>query len=243
MVWAPTCLEQSIQECEYHPSFFSDHQYLLVKFSIDDRIASGPGPGVWKFNTSLLDDVNYCALVTSFWSFWQAHYTPEAFPSLLDWWDQGKFYLREVTRTFSRSLAMDRRQHKSSLTRQMHKLQRLFEAGDASAFAKLCEVQEELRGIALHEARGAQVRARCQWAEEGETSSSFFLNLATKRHAKQVIHSIRDPDTGSVHHDPFEILGVWQRYYAGLFTAAPCDLQSWTKLLIKPVRNLGIFVQ
>ncbi len=175
MVWAPTCLEQSIQECEYHPSFFSDHQYLLVKFAIDDRI--GSGPGVWKFNTSLVDNDNYCALVTSFWSFWpfwQAQYTPEAFPSILDWWDQGKFYLREVTRTFSRSSAMDRRQHKSSLTRQMHKLQRLFEARVASAFAKLCEVQEELRGIALHEAQGAQVRARCQWAEEGETSSSFF---------------------------------------------------------------------
>ena len=34
MVWAPTCLQQSISECEYHPSLFLDHQYLLVKFEI-----------------------------------------------------------------------------------------------------------------------------------------------------------------------------------------------------------------
>ena len=198
---------------------------------IDDRI--GNGPGVWKFNTSLLDDKNYCSLVTSFWSFWQAHYTPEAFPSILDWWDQGKFYLREVTRTYSRAKALDRRKHKSFLTHVMHKLQRLFEAGDGSAFSKLCKVQDELRGIALHEAKGAQVRAQCQWAEEGETLSSFFLNLATKRHAKQVIHSIRDPATGSVHHDPFEILGVWQQYYTGLFTAAPYDLSAQDDMLSK----------
>ncbi len=156
MVWAPSCLEQSIRECEYHPSFFSDHQYLLVKFVLDDRISNGPG--VWKFNTSLLDDDKYCSLVTSFWSFWQSHYSTETF----SWWDQGKFYLREVTRSYSRSVAMDRRHHKSFLSRQMHQLQRLFEAGDKSAFLKLCEVQEELRGIALHEAKGAQVRARCQ---------------------------------------------------------------------------------
>ena len=65
---------------------------------------------------------------------------------------------------------MDRRKHKSFLTREMHKLQRLFEAGDSSAFSKLCEVQKELRGIALHEAKGAHVRARCQRAEECETS-------------------------------------------------------------------------
>ena len=157
MFWAPTCLEQSIQECEYHPSFFSDYQFLLVKFVIDDRIEAGPG--VWKFNTSVLDDENYCSLVNSFWSFWLAHHTPEAFPSILDWWDQGRFYLREVTQTYSRSKEMHRRHHKSFLTRQMHRLQHLFEAGDSSAFSKLCEVQEELCGIALHEAKGAQVHA------------------------------------------------------------------------------------
>ncbi len=231
MVWAPSCLEQSIRECNYHPSFFSDHQYLLVKFVLDDHISNGPG--VWKFNTSLLDDANYCSLVASFWSFWQSYYSAGTFSSILDWWDQGKFYLRQVTRTYSRSVAMDRRKQKSVLTREMHKLQRLFKAGDSLAFSTLCEVQEELRGIALHQAKGAQVRARCKWAEEGETSSSFFLNLATKRHAKQVMHSIRDPDTGSVHHDPFEILGVWQRYNTGLFIAAPCDPSAQDDMLSK----------
>ncbi len=139
-----------------------------------------------------------------------------------------------MTRTFSRSKAMDRRQHKSGLTQQTHKLQHLFEVGDSSAFSRLCVVQEELGGIALHEARGAQVHARCQWA-----SSSFFLNLATKRHAKQVTHSIRNPDTGSVHHDPFEILGVWQRYYAGLFTVAPCNLAAQDDMLSKLSRHLA----
>ncbi len=140
---------------------------------------------------------------------------------------------------YSRSVAMDRRQHKSVLTREMHKLQHLFKAGDSSAFSKLCEVQEELRGIALHEAKGAQVHAYCQWAEEGETSSSFFLNRATKCHTKQVMHSIRDPDTGMVRHDPFEILGVWQRYYAGLFTAAPCDPSAQDDMLSKLSRRLS----
>ena len=84
----------------------------------------------------------------------------------------------------------------------------------------------------MHEAKGAQVCVCCQWAEEGETSSSF-LNLATKQHAKQVMRSIRDSDTGSVNHDPFEILGVWQRYYTGLFTAAPCDPSAQDDMLSK----------
>ncbi len=47
------------------------------------------------------------------------------------------------------------------------------------------------------------------------------------------MHSIRDPDTGSVRHDPFEILGVWQQYYADLFTAAPCDPAAQDDMLSK----------
>ena len=37
----------------------------------------------------------------------------------MDWWDQGKFYLREVTRSYSRCKAADQRSRKTSLTRQM----------------------------------------------------------------------------------------------------------------------------
>ncbi len=67
----------------------------------------------------------------------------------------------------------------------------------------------------------------------GGQESSSFLNLATKRHAKLVMHSTRDPDTGFVHHDPFQILGVWQHYCSGLFTAASCDQSVQDDMLSK----------
>ena len=237
MIWAPTSFSDLVRECEYFPSFLSDHQYLLVKCSLRDHIATGPG--VWKFNTSLLQDTDYCNLVTSFWSFWQTMSNHSDFASQLDWWDQGKFYLREITRSFSQAKAVRERRRKTFLHRQLRELQSLFEAGDAAAFSQLCTVQQELRGIALHEARGAQVRARCQWAEEGETSSSFFLNLASKHHAKASMPSIRDPDTGRVHHDPFEILGVWRTYYASLFSAQPCDPDAQDEMLQQLTRRLS----
>ena len=201
MICLPTVMKDCIQECDYYPSFFLDHQYLLVKCNFHDLIIAGPG--VWKLNTSLLQDSEYVVLVKSFWSFWDTYRDHEDFASLLDWWGQGKFYLREVTGSYSKSKAAQKRSHKSSLLKRMRELQALFEAGHQASCATLCEVQQELCNIALHEARGAQVRARCQWAEEGETSSSFFLNLATKKHAKQVMKSIRDPNTGEVCQDPF----------------------------------------
>ena len=236
MVWAPTVFQDNIKECEYHPSFFSDHSYLLVKFELEQDFR---GPGVWKFNNSLLDDPEYCDLVASFWSFWQSWEGSDEYSSLPDWWDQGKYYLREVTCTFSKAKAEDGHSRKSSLTRQMHKLQRLFEAGDSSAFAQLCQVQEDLRVIALHEARGAQTRARCQWAEEGESSSSYFFGLEAKHQARQKVSSICDPISGQVCHDPIDILGVWQRYYASLFTAQQCDAVAQDDMLAKVTRKLS----
>ena len=179
-----------VQECEYYPSILMDHQYLLVKCCFRKRLVMGPG--VWKFNTSLLSDPSYIALITSFWSFWQTYADHPDFDSVLDCWDQGKFYLWELTQTFSKTKAVERRSRKSSLTRQLHHLQSLFESGDRAAFTKLCAVQQELRGIALHEAKGAQVRTRCQWAEEGKTSSSFFLN------GHFDANSVRTKDRGSL---------------------------------------------
>jgi hypothetical protein len=121
----------------------------------------------------------------------------------------------------------------------MTDLQRHFEAGDSSSFAQLCAVQEELRNIHLNEARGAQVRSRCRWAEEGEASTSFFLNLEAKHRSKQEVTSICDPASGVVCHDPFEILDVWQRYYQGLFTAEQYDPASQDIMLDRVTRVLS----
>ena len=237
MVWAPTCLEQQIRVCEYYPSFFSDHQYLLVEFTLDEIFVRGPG--VWKFNTSLLDDEEYRTLVRSFWSFWKTQEGLDHFSTCLDWWDQGKYYLREVTRSYSKAKALQQRRRKSELERQMTRLQRLFDRGDSSAFALLCEVQEELRAIHLHEARGAQTRSRCRWAEEGEASTSFFFGLESKHRAKQTMTAIRDPESGVVEHDPIAILDVWRRYYDGLFTAQACDPAEQDSLLGRVTLSLS----
>ena len=64
MIWSPTAMQDCIQQCEYYPSFFMDHQYLLVRSSFCDPLVTGPG--VWKFNTSILQYPEYIELVNPF---------------------------------------------------------------------------------------------------------------------------------------------------------------------------------
>ena len=68
MIWAPIGLKDQIKDCNYYPSFFTDHRYIQVTFSLNTT-SKARGPGYWKFNTSLLEDQEYCDLVKSFWSF------------------------------------------------------------------------------------------------------------------------------------------------------------------------------
>ena len=56
----------------------------------------------------------------------------------------------------------------------MHQLKEAFDQGDRTAFTRLCAVQQELRDITLYEAKGAQVCARCQWAEERDILFLFL---------------------------------------------------------------------
>ena len=111
---------------------------------------------MWKLNASLLQDPEYINLVTSFWSHWQSIESHADFPSLMDWWDQGKFYLREVSRTYQQAKAANKCGRKASLTKQMNKLKVAFDQEDQTAFTRLCTVQQELRDIALYKAKGAR---------------------------------------------------------------------------------------
>ena len=151
----------------------------------------------------------------------------------------GKFYLREVTRSFAKTKALASSSAQRLLLRRLRTLQRRFDAGDSTAFGELCAVQEELREHELRAAQAAQVRSRCRWAEEGEISSGYFFSLEQKHRSKQTMSAIKDPETGTVHHDPIDILGVWRTYYEQLFTAQSCDSPTQDHLLSKLVRTLA----
>ena len=238
MIWAPLSLKDHVKDSGYYPSFFTDHRYLQVSFTLPSSMDRGPG--YWKLNTSVLQDSEYCELVKCFWSYWQSQQDVEDFTTPLDWWDMGKFYLRELSRCFCKSKALSASVTKRNLTLRLRKLQRHMDDGLTTVFPELCELQEELRAHELRSAQAAQVRARCQWVEEGEVSSSYFFSLEGKHQHKKTMSGIKDPSSNIIHHDPLEILGVWRAYYDELFSAASCDTTVQDHLLSRLELTLSL---
>ena len=91
-------------------------------------------------------------------------------------------------------------------------------------------VLAQLAAFDLTEAEGARIRCRVKWAEEGETSSRYFLRLERKRGADTWISAMKTSD-GSTVSDIVGICVSWGSFYSDLFSASSFDLDIQVDLL------------
>ena len=91
-------------------------------------------------------------------------------------------------------------------------------------------VLNRLAELDLAQARGAQVRSRTRWVEEGETSSSYFCRLEKKRSADRWISAVRNPN-GRIVSDPQGLCDSFSSFYSDLFSASPVDPSAQQSLL------------
>jgi len=92
------------------------------------------------------------------------------------------------------------------------------------------QVLVQLASFNLTEAEGELVRSRVKWADEGETSSHFFLRLEKKRGTESWI-SAMCVSIGVAVTDVEGICESWASFYQDLFTACPVDLGVQSDLL------------
>ena len=78
-------------------------------------------------------------------------------------------------------------------------------------------------------ARGAQVRSRSRWIEEGESSSAFFLRQEGKCGVDRRISALRQAN-GSIASSPHALCGLFQSFYSSLFSAEPVDTAAQDSL-------------
>lgn len=207
-----------LRSAEIVPCPHSDHAAVLADFDVAP--AQQRGPGVWKLNTSLLEDENYLSLIKDFWVFWQRQ--KAFFPSPLVWWDVGKQRIKVLSIKFSKEKSSRRVSFRKALECRVKIVKRFLDAGQHDY---LPEYHDLLSSLARddHEAtKAAFVRSRLRWMEEGEQSSSFFLRLEKQSKGKCLIDVIQDSIDRLVS-DIDEMLHVWREFYSKLFSREQTD--------------------
>ena len=225
-VGCPYVWVSSVSSCDVIPCPVSDHCAVLFCVSVPDVVP--PGPGLWKLNTSVLEDEGYVSAVTNFWSGWRN--MKGLYPSLAKWWEEGKSRVKALTiRHCCRrsSVSSQRRELLSNLAAH---LKSKVDEGFLSIFGVYQSVLGELAALDLDAAKGAQIRARARWVEEGETSSAYFFRLEKKRGADRWISALRDED-GYIVSSPTDLCLSFSSFYSSLFTSSPTDPVAQQELL------------
>ena len=116
------------------------------------------GPGVWKLNTSILPDPDYQTQVNLFWNLWKTK--KQDFPSLTEWWDEGKFEIGRLTKSFCLTRKKRLLIKKSNLYKQLRNAKKKADLTSETRFFELVKnISHEIKTIESYEAKGMKIRA------------------------------------------------------------------------------------
>jgi len=179
---------------------------------------------------SILDDPDFITLITEFWTQWRKRKL--SFPSILDWWDLGKSKIKGLPINYCNGKSRERHGSRSLLSNLASHLKSRIDSGVVSCIEVYQNALAQISSLDSIAAKGSQIRSRVRWAEEGETSSSFFLRLEKKRGSGSWISAIRNIEDVIVSKID-EICSVWRSFYLDLFTVGEIDTNIAACLLDK----------
>ena len=153
--------------CEILPCVLSDHDYVKLDVLLEGIV--GRGPGVWRFNNSLLSN----AVFKQFLKHVIADYKLKIpdFGSLREWWDSLKIVIRDFCINFSVGERRLRNQNRISLTKCLIRAKNSFRSAEV-----IDDLEGQLSSLISKEAEGAKIRSRAQWFEEGEKPTRYFFS-------------------------------------------------------------------
>ena len=184
-----TCSQAHIRACPH-----SDHSVAELSLSIPSPRRQGPR--TWKLNTSILTDEKYRCETITFIQYWSTR--KPTFNDLRTWWDEGKLRLKGIAIKHCVSRSRNRKKVELELIRELTRLKNL-STPDLQAIDR---VEQELVNIADEKARGAQIRSRAAWVENGEKPTRYFFKLEKRKQTRSCINELATPEPRSVKTDP-----------------------------------------
>ena len=166
------------------------------------------GPGLWKFNESLLKDEKYSKLIKSCIvdavkryaiPVYSNNFTSESsnYSDVQLTIDVGLFYetllmlVRGETVRYSKQKAKNARKEEEAANNDVAHFHHIFaQSGKAEDMNNLLTAQEKLEKVREPKIQGAITRSRARWYEEGEKCSKYFLSLEKINGARKSIQSL-----------------------------------------------------
>ena len=192
MLFVDTQLVSSVRDATIAPGYRTDHCLVVIKIQVTDVER---GPGIWKFNESVLQDAEYINIIENtikdaVFQYAIPIYDEEYisndnnYHSIQFTIEDSLFYetllmlIRGETVKYCKRVSRKRRMKGTELENKIKIASNRFNENKCNTNAQLLsKAEEELENHRKPYIEGLIVRSRTQWHEEGERSSKYFLSL------------------------------------------------------------------
>lgn len=196
-------------------SIKSDHSVILL--NINSALHANRGPGFWKFNAYLLEDICFVNHVRE-----NLKHLKEKYKDLEDKqlkWDCIKCELRGIIIKYSLLKARKTREREKELNK---KTQLIASQPSPERLEEYQNLKNELEEIYNNKTKGVMLRSHAIWCEKGEKSTKYFLSLEkrnykNKRIDKLVINNITLTNIETIIQEEKEYYQIYINHHRKMF--------------------------
>ena len=155
------------------------------------------GPGLWKFNNSLLNDEEYVNKIRETYARTCIYYSDSVNKRLF--WEMLQREIRAATISFSKKIATSIHRREMEIRRQLAVLDDIicnnFHSSEIDLVLKEFDyLKSELQSIYVKKGMAAIFRSKCRWIEMGERPTKYFFNREERNYIKKTITELRMED-------------------------------------------------
>ena len=208
--FAPISWKSNIKSIEIvRTCGLSDHDIVLMNVESDSFFPRGPG--TWKLNNLILEEEQYITYMRKCIKEQLEHTQNQTDPHQR--YEQLKCMVAANTKKYCKARAQRNRDNEKRLKQDLQLAIHNYSVhlSDENV-AKLKEIEQELLQITLTRDKGARLRSRLNWLQQGEKPNSFFLGLEKNRSEKKAILSLKAKDGKTIIKGKVGIQAEIERY-------------------------------
>ncbi|KAL9964015.1 hypothetical protein ACROYT_G027586 [Oculina patagonica] len=201
------------------PGYKTDHSLcnIVINYRTHHR-----GPGFWKLNSSFLGEMDYVNDIKSTIAETVTQYENDETVDEVLLWEMIKLQIRDTSIKYSKAKIRKMKNKEADIESEIAALERRLESStnnDKEALSEQLRVKKiELENIIEYKTKGAIIRSKARWYNEGEKNNKYFLNLENRHCKKKTIMQIKTSDGVTLTNDP-DILKECNSFYGDLYTS------------------------